>query len=598
MENANGFHPDLGQLAAFDLGQLTSAQSSTIEDHISRCETCRQQLEALPDDPLVELLRACAGMRNSHEVNNNLVDAPVLCGRAVTAVPQRPEIPPALAAHPRYRILGFVGAGGMGAVFKAEHRLMQRVVALKVLGKDLVERPGMVERFRLEVQAAARLSHANIVTAFDAEQAGDLHFLVMEFVEGTSLDRLIEQQGPATVSHACEWVRQTALGLQHAFEHGMVHRDIKPANLLLTPEGQVKILDFGLARFASESGDGSALTQAGSLVGTLDYMAPEQARAANQADIRADIYSLGCTLYFLLAGRPPFAGTALQKLLSHQDQLPSSLTNARNDVPAELLPIMDRMLAKSPEHRYQTPAEVAQALAASEVAGWECHAKDAEVVNELWPGHRPATSPPHHPTTSLSPTHTSRLSWRRWYVLAAAILLFGAASIGVAVWSVMTNRSVPDEAGREPAAEQSMAKTAPAEIPKAEQQRAPTIDPAGNGKTIVTIQRPASENGPSFEQARKRASAWVRENSRGGPTSKVAQDVAELLKYPDVDKGFQFTLGSGLVNSGRPTILTAWGGEFYVFELSAEQARNLTLAPSNMPFKLATQDTALEARGQ
>jgi hypothetical protein len=252
----------------------------------------------------------------------------------------------------------------MGTVFKAEHLFMERVVALKIIRRDLTDRPAAVERFRQEVKAAARLVHPHIVTAYDAEQAGDLHFLVMEFVEGKSLDRLLAQDSPIAISQACDWIQQAALGLQHAWEQGMVHRDIKPANLLLTPGGQVKILDFGLARFANEAASRAGLTPEGSMLGTPDYMAPEQADAAGNADIRADIYSLGCTLYHLLAGEPPFPeGAPLHKLLFHRSRQPTLLTEVRGDVPAKLAQVVQRMLAKDPAKRYQAPAEVARELA-------------------------------------------------------------------------------------------------------------------------------------------------------------------------------------------------------------------------------------------
>jgi WD40 repeat protein len=251
----------------------------------------------------------------------------------------------------------------MGIVFKAEHRLMERIVALKTIHKSLTQRHEAVERFRQEAKAAARLSHPNIVAAFDAEQAGELHFLVMEYIEGTNLDQRVRSEGPLPVALACEIIRQAALGLQHAHERGMVHRDLKPHNLLWTPTGQVKILDFGLARFCSEYNDNS-LTAPGVVLGTPDFIAPEQALDARQADIRADIYSLGCTLYFLLAGRPPFPeGSALQKLMAHQQRMPRPLTALRPDVPAELLRILDRLTAKHPGERYQTPADVAERLA-------------------------------------------------------------------------------------------------------------------------------------------------------------------------------------------------------------------------------------------
>jgi tRNA A-37 threonylcarbamoyl transferase component Bud32 len=298
-----------------------------------------------------------------------------------------PQVPASLIDHTRYRILELLGAGGMGAVYKAEHQLMQRTVALKVINPSLVDRPIMVERFRREVRAAARLAHPNIVTAYDAEQAGGFHFLVMEFVEGTSLARLVAAKGPLPVAQACDYARQAALGLQHAHEKGMVHRDIKPQNLMLTPHGQVKVLDFGLARFALESAPAGAplapaaapgespdtpsastahdcLTQTGAVVGTPDYLAPEQARDAHQADIRADIYSLGCTLYHLLTGRTPFPGGAAQdKLIAHCERAPAPLTDLRGDVPPALARAVERMMAKEAARRPQTPADVAEALA-------------------------------------------------------------------------------------------------------------------------------------------------------------------------------------------------------------------------------------------
>jgi WD40 repeat protein/serine/threonine protein kinase len=303
------------------------------------------------------------------------------------AAPRSPEVPLSLVDHARYRILGLLGVGGMGSVYKAEHRLMERTVALKVINPNLVGGPTMVERFRREVKAAARLAHPNIVAAYDAEQAGSSHFLVMEYVEGISLAWLVAEKGPLPVSQACDYIRQAALGLQHAFERGMVHRDIKPQNLMLTPDGQVKVLDFGLARFALENAPAGArlaspatpdvaagvaagntpadsLTQTGTVMGTPDYIAPEQARDAHTADIRADIYSLGCTLYDLLAGQAPFPqGTAVEKVMAHIERTPKPLTEVRSDVPAELARVAKRMMAKDPAERYQTPAEVADALA-------------------------------------------------------------------------------------------------------------------------------------------------------------------------------------------------------------------------------------------
>jgi serine/threonine protein kinase len=221
-------------------------------------------------------------------------------------------VPPELARHPRYRAIRLLGEGGMGAVYLAEHRRMKRVVALKVINPKFLSHPGALARFQQEVRAAAQLDHPNIVAAHDADQADGLHFLVMEYVEGQNLADYLAEKGPLPVAEACDAARQAALGLQHAHERGTVHRDVKPHNLMRAPSGRVKVLDFGLARLAAGPGDAAEddeaptaphLTGAGAVVGTADYIAPEQARDAHGADGRADVYGLGCTLYHLLAGR-------------------------------------------------------------------------------------------------------------------------------------------------------------------------------------------------------------------------------------------------------------------------------------------------------
>jgi serine/threonine protein kinase len=347
-------HPTRDQLAAFDLGRLNLGEWSAVEKHVASCDICCRQLEGVTPDPLLQLLKSVAGAN---------AETPFSKVTATTPIPAKlelAEVPAELRDHPRYEVLGFLGAGGMGAVFKARHRLMDRIVALKVIRKEFLEQPQSVERFRQEVKAAARLAHPNIVAAFDAEQAGDVHFLVMEYVEDIGLDRLLQLRGPLPVNTACSYICQAAYGLQHAFERGMVHRDIKPANLLVDEHGDVRIADFGLARLLERT---QGLTPWGAVVGTPDYTAPEQARDAQQADIRADIYSLGCTLYHLLAGRPPFPdGGVLQKLLAHQNQQARPLNEVRNVISVELARIVERMMAKDPAQRYATPAEVAQEL--------------------------------------------------------------------------------------------------------------------------------------------------------------------------------------------------------------------------------------------
>jgi serine/threonine protein kinase len=274
------------------------------------------------------------------------------------------DVPPELLRHPKFHILRELGRGGMGVVYQARQTAMDRQVVIKVVNRSLLNQPGALDRFRREVQAAAQLSHPNIVTAYDAEQAGELHMLVMEFVPGHNLAEVLEKKGPLPVASACHYVRQVAAGLQHAHERGMVHRDIKPSNLMLMPKGQVKILDFGLAKLASERRAGKGLTASDAYMGTPEYCAPEQAIDARTADIRADLYSLGCTLYCLLAGRPPFReDTAMKTILAHIEKQPQPLPELRPGVPERLWAVVARLLAKDPAQRYQKPVEVVQALA-------------------------------------------------------------------------------------------------------------------------------------------------------------------------------------------------------------------------------------------
>ncbi len=265
----------------------------------------------------------------------------------------------------KYLILDRIGAGGMGAVYFCEHLQLGRPVALKVLPADQADDPAALARFHREAQAVAALDHPNIVRAFDVDREGRTYFLVMEYVDGVDLQELIGRRGRLDPARAAHYVRQTAEGLQHAHQARLVHRDVKPANLLLSRTGVVKILDLGLARFF-HAGAASVTDQRSdqAILGTADYVAPEQARDSGDVDARADIYSLGATFYFLLAGRAPFAdGTLNQKLLWHQMKAPPPLRRLRPDVPEAMAAVVARMMAKAPADRYQTPAEVAAALA-------------------------------------------------------------------------------------------------------------------------------------------------------------------------------------------------------------------------------------------
>jgi serine/threonine protein kinase len=258
-----------------------------------------------------------------------------------------------------YVILDKLGQGGMGVVLKAQHRRMKRLVALKVLSPKIVRAPEALRRFHREVEAVARLEHPNIVTAHDADEAAGTHFLVMQYVDGCDLSALVRQHSPLAVDPAMDCILQAARGLQYAHEHGVVHRDIKPANLLLDEQGTIKILDMGLARLDSAGGQQDELTGTGQIMGTVDYMAPEQAMDTKHADARADIYSLGVTLWYLLTGRALYKGeTPLEKILAHQTKPIPSLREACPEVPLALDAVFRRMVAKRPEERYQSMGQL------------------------------------------------------------------------------------------------------------------------------------------------------------------------------------------------------------------------------------------------
>jgi serine/threonine protein kinase len=264
----------------------------------------------------------------------------------------------------KYKLLDHLGTGGMSSVYLAEHVLMQRRVAIKVLPKNRVEDSSYLARFHREAQAAAALDHRNIVRAYDVDNDGNIHYLVMEYVEGHDLQHMVKTEGPMDYLTAADFIRQAADGLAHAHKAGLIHRDVKPANLLVDQRKVVKVLDLGLARFTSDEHASLTVAYDENVLGTADYLAPEQALDSHGVDGRADIYSLGCSLYFLLTGHPPFPdGTLPQRLMMHQKQPPPSIFKDRPDAPQGLIDICHKMMAKKREQRYQSMDDVSKALA-------------------------------------------------------------------------------------------------------------------------------------------------------------------------------------------------------------------------------------------
>jgi serine/threonine protein kinase len=326
-----------------------------------------------------------------------------------------------------YEIIERIG-GNMGLVFKARHRLLDKIVALKLLPADAITDPARLARFRRELKIMGQLEHPNLVTAVDARIVGRWHMVVMEFIDGTDLERLVETRGALPIADACEAARQAALALQYAHQHGLIHRDIKPSNLMLTHAGTIKVIDMGLAVIQEEST--GQLTRTGLVMGTMRYCAPEQFRDASRVDIRVDIYSLGCTLFHLLTGKPPYSErtTVAEVVQAHLNEPFPDLAEALPDAPAELNAILARMTAKDPGARFATPGEVVEAL--------EPFARGADLGPLV-----PATTqknPPRRPAGGKPPTrerHSAKRPGIRWLRVAAVLVLL-LAVVGAVLFSV------------------------------------------------------------------------------------------------------------------------------------------------------------------
>jgi len=320
MDPHDAVHPSDQTLQSYGLGKLDDLRDEVVGKHLEECDACRRRVSEMTSGTFLGRLRdAQAHPESVPPIGSSLAGYSKLGGESpMRSPPPASTLPSGLAEHPDYQVLRELGRGGMGVVYLAENRMMGRKEVLKVVSSHLLNRKGVLERFLREIRAAASLHHPNVVTAYSATRVGESIVFSMEYVEGYDLAKLVEKTGPLPVAHACSFVHQAALGLQHAHERGMVHRDIKPSNLVLARDGKkpvIKILDFGLAKVTSEAGLDGGLTHEGQMFGTPHYVSPEQTVNAQKADIRADIYSLGCTLYCLLAGHPPFDAPSLYVLL-------------------------------------------------------------------------------------------------------------------------------------------------------------------------------------------------------------------------------------------------------------------------------------------
>ncbi len=370
--------PDKETLFGYVVGTITEDVAEAVAQHLLACRLCEQTIEALEglSDTVVSALQQAAP-RDAYaeepacqQVLQQLqalrVGGPDIDSPLASASPP-PQPSRSASRLGDYELLKKLGQGGMGTVYQAQHVRLKRVVALKVLPQNRLGNTDAVARFEREIEAVGRLDHPHIVRALDAREVDGIRFLVMEHVDGLDLAEVVARCGPLSVADACEVTRQAALGLQCSEEHGLVHRDIKPSNLMLNAEGQIKVLDLGLAQFQEAEPLDSQVTGIGQVMGTPDYISPEQALESHAVDIRTDIYSLGGTLYYLLAGQPPFSGsqydTPLKKVTGHLRDAVPPINAVRPDLPKPLVALLERMLAKNASQRVARPSDVVSALA-------------------------------------------------------------------------------------------------------------------------------------------------------------------------------------------------------------------------------------------
>ncbi len=456
----------------FGLGKVCREDGEVINRHLELCAQCRDVVVQAPPDKFLENVRASYLGDSESTAGRRLrpADSPlgaeqrsirrgnsVTLSRAVVSTPSSAaareegdadalqltsEIPPALLNHPSYRLIRRIGRGGRGSVYLATNLMLDRLEALKVIARANSHRPKDRQRFQQEIRAAARLNHPNIVTAFNAFEADSELVFAMEYVDGKNLQDVVERLGPLSIAKAVYYVYQTALGLQAAHNAKMVHRDIKPNNLMLAQPANkhiIKILDFGFAKAVSEEAWDGGLTESGLMVGTPDFVAPEQTIDARSADIRADIYSLGCTFYYLLSARRPFArDNFIDTIQAQRTADAEPIDEIRRDLPPGLANIISQMMQKQPENRYAQPAEIATALrpflTSNPSLSHAARATSPPIVdrgmNERKCPSPAAAAPSAKPAQHVGAADSPSKGWRkRFFIRAAALICFAAILI-------------------------------------------------------------------------------------------------------------------------------------------------------------------------
>ena len=483
--------PSPGELRSFLEGAVSDARSSQISEHLDQCDDCdavcrRLESEAVDWENQLRREWVASQLLDEPELNRlRTVAAKVPGNNEKTADVSESK----LRRLRDYRLVKKIGEGGMGTVYQAVHLHLGKVVALKILPEDKLHSSAAVSRFQQEMRAVGKLSHPNVVSASDAGNEDGRQFLVMELVEGADLARIMKERGVMGVPDACEIVRQAALGLEHAHQNGLVHRDVKPSNIMLSVRGEVKLLDLGLAGLNCSDPigdtivDNERLTSVGQIIGTLDYMAPEHAMASADIDHKADLYTLGATLFALITGKTPCGNrgdSTLNRIESLLNDPPRELADYAPDAPPALNELVTRLLSKSPDARPQSAGEVAQQLeqfaaeanlaelAESCRTSLDIASADVDITEDV---SLVVTFPQAIPATKSEPTKTGSQNWVRWTVGSTTMALI----LGLLAMLVFPGAQTSRESGKSQKREREVIVPAEVVFKQGDWQRAPKV---------------------------------------------------------------------------------------------------------------------------